>query len=490
MPFSGCTSLTQIAVASGNKNFAIVDNMLVTKDGHNLIQVPAGIGATCTVPDGVTTIWGEAFIPGDLKTVILSSTVTNVQTAAFMNCYSLTTIKVASGNTAYAAVDGVLYSKDKTELYYYPQGKSIPEAYTMPDGVETVKAMAFFGKGGLKALILPAGLKTFEIQAFAACSDLLNVTIPASATEIRYGAFEWCDNLNTVNFLGTKEQWNNVNIGEHNEPLTNAKIIYGGGSADVGTPVISSVKAASDSVTVKWGAVSGADKYQVQRKASDGSWETLKTVTAISYTDKSPLMGTSKYRVRAYGYGAWGSWSSAKSVTFNPFTDVESSGKTFEYISWAYNNGIVTGTSATTFSPGNTCTRIQFVMMLWKMHGSPVVGGENPFSDISGTKTTNAILWALDVGIINSGSTFNPSGSITRVNIVMMLWKLAGSPKVSGSNPFTDVSGAKTINAVLWAYQNGITKGTSDTTFSPNKNCTRLQLVTFQYKYNNIYNVI
>ena len=267
-----------------------------------------------------------------------------------------------------------------------------------------------------------------------------------------------------------------------------------GGAAQIppAAPELNSVGNSAKGVVVSWSAVDEATKYKVYRKASGGSWEALKTVTKTNYTDTTALMGTKyAYRVTATNGSKWSDYSNSIAVTFNPFTDVSSSDTIFKYVSWAYNNDIVTGTSDTTFSPGNTCTRIQFIMMLWKMHGSPVVGGTNPFSDIEdGTRTCKAILWALDKGIINSGSTFNPKGSVTRINIVMMLWKLAGSPKASGTNPFTDVSGAKTINAVLWAYNNSITKGTSATTFSPNKNCTRGQLVTFLYKYNNIYSVI
>jgi len=169
------------------------------------------------------------------------------------------------------------------------------------------------------------------------------------------------------------------------------------------------------------------------------------------------------------------------------FQDVDADSAAVKYVSWAYKNGIVTGTSSTTFSPKSGCTRIQFVMMLWKMMGSKTVTGvENPFSDVTGSKSVKAIQWALSEGVINSGTTFGPDGVLTRIQIVMILWKLAGSPNLSGNIPFTDVSGSKTTQAVLWAYQNGITKGTAETTFSPDSKCTRLQLVTFLYKYSQL----
>ncbi|MBR4393966.1 MAG: S-layer homology domain-containing protein, partial [Oscillospiraceae bacterium] len=259
-------------------------------------------------------------------------------------------------------------------------------------------------------------------------------------------------------------------------------------------PEINSLVGTSGKITVQWSEVAGATSYQLQRKIGDNGWKVLSaSLENTAYADTDVLMGTTyAYRAAAYFGNALGDFSDEAGILFNPFTDVDpvASPKTFEYISWAYNNGVVTGTSDTTFSPSDNCTKVQFVMMLWKMHGQPIVQGTNPFSDISGKKTTNAILWALDKGIINSGKRFNPDSSISRVQIVMILWKLSGSPKADGANPFTDVSGAKTINAVLWAYNNGITKGTSKTTFAPDANCTRAQLVTFLYKYNNIYHVI
>jgi len=241
--------------------------------------------------------------------------------------------------------------------------------------------------------------------------------------------------------------------------------------------------------------VPGATKYEVSRTEEAGSGSEFFTVTdGTSYTDKTAKSGENySYKVHAYVSGEWTGYSEEKAVLYNPFTDIDPKAKkTFENVSWAFNNGIVTGTSNTTFSPGNPCTRVQFVMMLWKMNGEETVKGiRNPFSDITdGTKTCRAVLWALKAGIINSGTKFNPGGNISRIQIVMMLWKMAGEPVEEGSIPFTDVSGTKTTNAVLWAYNHGITTGTSSTTFSPNNNCTRLQLVFFLKKYNDIYHVI
>ena len=249
------------------------------------------------------------------------------------------------------------------------------------------------------------------------------------------------------------------------------------------------LSASTAGVQLAWDAVDGAEKYEAQVLAGD-EWKTVATVEELSCIDADVLMAeTYTYRVRAFKNGAWTGFCEEQSIFFNPFVDV-SGKKTIEYVAWAYNNGVIVGTTETTFEPDLSCSRAQFVMMLWKASGSPVVQGELPFSDVTGAKTTKALLWALDAGIINSAAKFNPNGTISREQVVMILWKMAGSPKAEGEFPFTDVEGAKTQKAVLWAYQNGIVKGTSDTTFSPKDDCTRVQLVVLLYKFDQVVGLL
>ena len=242
--------------------------------------------------------------------------------------------------------------------------------------------------------------------------------------------------------------------------------------------------------------------YKVYRKNSSGSWIEIGQTEELSYTDEAPLMGTNTYRIQACNKGYlggcyWSVYSGTASAVFNPFTDVETGSAAFTRISWAYNNGIVSGTSKTTFSPGSPCTRAQFALMLYKLYGKPSVSGmECPFTDIGSLTSNNrkAIIWAYNSGIVGgtSATTFSPKNNITRVQLVLMLYKAAGSPKVSGSTPFTDIGSLSSNNrkAILWAYQNGIVGGTSATTFSPKNNCTRGQLVTMLYKYNKLLGLI
>ena len=157
-------------------------------------------------------------------------------------------------------------------------------------------------------------------------------------------------------------------------------------------------------------------------------------------------------------------------------------------IDWAISKNITNGTSATTFGPDEGCTRAQVVTFLWRAAGKPEpTSSVNPFADVkSGEYYYDAVLWAVEKGITNgtAATAFSPNATCTRAQIVTFLWRFAGKPTpVSQNNPFSDVKTSEYYGtAVLWAVENGITNGTSATTFSPNDTCTRAQVVTFLYR--------
>ena len=172
----------------------------------------------------------------------------------------------------------------------------------------------------------------------------------------------------------------------------------------------------------------------------------------------------------------------------NPFKDVKDGTYYYNAVMWAVQNGITSGTSTTTFSPNDGCTRAQVVTFLWRAAGSPEPKTtSNPFADVpSGKWYSKAVLWAAEEGITagTSATTFSPDATCTRGQIVTFLWRYEGQPSASTTvNPFKDVkAGAYYEKAVLWAAETGVTAGTSDTTFSPDATCTRAQVVTFLYR--------
>ena len=169
------------------------------------------------------------------------------------------------------------------------------------------------------------------------------------------------------------------------------------------------------------------------------------------------------------------------------FVDVATGSYYEDAVDWAVENGITQGTDDTHFVPDGICTRAQAVAFLWRAAGSPKPETcTMPFADVpAGSYYYDAVLWAVENGITKgtSDTTFNPNMTCTRAQIVAFLWRSEKSPAAGTANPFADVkSTAYYADAVLWAVKENITRGTTNTTFSPDADCTRSQIVTFLWR--------
>ena len=169
------------------------------------------------------------------------------------------------------------------------------------------------------------------------------------------------------------------------------------------------------------------------------------------------------------------------------FVDVPEGSYYEEAVNWAVEKGITTGTDATHFSPDGICTRAQAVTFLWRAAGSPAAkSAVMPFADVKvGSYYYDAVLWAVENGITKgtSETMFSPDATCSRAQIVTFLWRSQKSPAAGTANPFTDVkASAYYADAVLWAVKEDVTEGTTNTTFSPDADCTRAQIVTFIWR--------
>lgn len=178
--------------------------------------------------------------------------------------------------------------------------------------------------------------------------------------------------------------------------------------------------------------------------------------------------------------------SGSKPVEAKSFDDVIPGTFYYDAVMWAVKNNITKGTGASTFSPGDGCTRFQIVTFLWRACGCPTAATAASFSDVSPSDSFyEAVRWAVERGITKGtgGSSFSPYATCTRAQIVTFLYRAAGSPTVNSGIRFFDVApNAFCRDAVVWATERGITKGTSDTTFSPDATCTRAEVVTLLYR--------
>ena len=169
------------------------------------------------------------------------------------------------------------------------------------------------------------------------------------------------------------------------------------------------------------------------------------------------------------------------------FTDVKEGAYYVDAVNWAVDKKVTSGKTETTFAPNDSCTRAQAVTFLWRAAGSPEpTASEMTFTNVKADSYYyKAVLWAVENKITSgmSDTLFAPDATCSRSQIVTFLYRMQNSPESKAENPFTDVKAdAYYANAVLWAVENGVTTGASATTFDPAGDCTRGQIVTFLYR--------
>ena len=268
--------------------------------------------------------------------------------------------------------------------------------------------------------------------------------------------------------------------------------------------------AAAGKLTVKRSTDGKAEKsYKISVRASEGgSVSPYGTILALEGKDQTlTFIPDDGYRVSAL-YIDGSRVSAAESYTFKrvnsthtvevvfakigeiaatDFDDVPDDVYYKDAVDWAVDRGITVGASAMKFDPNGICTRAQAVTFLWRALGKPAAKNTAmSFTDVAADAYyADAVLWAVENKIVLgvSETKFDPDGICTRAQIVTLLWRAAESPTADSANPFTDVAAdAYYADAVFWAVGKEITIGTSGTTFSPNRICTRAEIVTFLYR--------
>ena len=264
-------------------------------------------------------------------------------------------------------------------------------------------------------------------------------------------------------------------------------ISSGSSSYDPTYSVSTPSKTENGSVTVSPKSASKGDTVTITVKPDSGYVLETLTVTdkngdELKLTDKGNgkytfTMPGSKVEVKA-------TFMEDNSV-LNFFYDVPNGAYFYEAVKWAVDKGITNGLSDTMFGPYESCTRAQIVTFLWRAAGSPEPKAASSFTDVpANAYYAKAVAWAVENGITNgmTATMFAPDATCTRGQSVTFLYRaLKGT--ASGSANFTDVkSDAFYADAINWAVANNVTNGTSNTTFSPNADCTRAEIVTFLYR--------
>ncbi len=550
------------------------------------------------IEDGITGIADFGYCQ-NLKSVSIANTVTTIGVQTFVHCSNLTSIiipdsvtRIRQGAFQYTGIKSIRIPDSVKEMSISTfDGCSDLESIVLPFGITCIGSNMFSGCSSLRSITIPDNVSEIEYSAFNGCNSLRSVTLPNTLTEIGNHAFFNCNLLSDVYYDGTEEQWGKIFIGEENYMLlvatkhfapvavssvtlnSNSLDLIAGGSGTLtatvlpdnatektvtwtsSDPAVASVDAdgtvtavgvGTATITAKAGDVTATCTVTVEPKPTSGvvldqaalSLDIGATATlaatvlpedatdkTVTWTSSDPTVATvDNGIVTAVAAGtttitaAAGDQSATCSVTVKaeeqpvdptpidptpvdpepvnpepswpdcPFTDVPLGEWFTDAVLWAVEHGITNGTSDTTFSPGKGCTRGQVASFLWRAFGSiaPKIT-VNPFDDVKdGEYYFNPVLWAVENGVTNgvSKDAFGPKNTCTRGQVVTFLWRAAGSPEPeSKNNPFTDVKMTDYFyKAVLWAVENGITNGTSDTTFSPGNTCTRAHVVTFLYR--------
>ena len=260
----------------------------------------------------------------------------------------------------------------------------------------------------------------------------------------------------------------------------------GGSSTPTYAPTVTQPE--NGAVTVSPKAPKKGDTVTITPKPEDGY-----TVEQILVTDKNG----DPVKVTNNGDGTYSFTQPAGKVTvkatfmednsmLNFFVDVPAGAYYYDAVLWAAEKGITGGVDDTHFAPNAPCTRAQIVTFLWRAAGCPEPESVSSFADVpADSYYAKAVAWAVENGITagTGDGMFSPNATCTRAQAMTFIWRSQKSVAADGVNPFTDVAAdAYYADAVLWAVENGVTNGTSDTTFSPNANCTRAQIVTFLYR--------
>ena len=584
--FGGCTALAEFDVAAENETFSSVGGVLFSAD-KELLRYPVGKSADYTVPSGTVAIAGGAFKDcAKLESLVIPDSVTAIGESAFENCAALKRITLPK-------------SIAKLEASCFSGCAALAEI-ALPDSVKTLGEKVFSGCAALKSVKIPAEVTVIPTEAFSGCSSLESITIPKSVSHIKERAFDGCTALKKVDYLGSDTDWSQVTKETGNNALDNAEksftrtdhehkytdtVIpptctergctvhlcscgdkredsytpplghsYKGGicvrcgildpNKDIPhkhdfIPTVTKPTCMSEGFTTytcscgecytKDYVSAVGHKTQLQNAKAAGCmtggytgdevctvcgkvFKQGSVIFALGHDPqparvKAPTCTESGYTgdlicmrcgdmtqigttVAAAGHKFFGGVCSVcgtKGAEAAPkFDDVKSGAFYFDAVQWAVENGITNGTGKNTFSPNNVCSRYQIVMFLWRAAGQPEAKAAVSFADVKpGDIFYEAVQWAVERGITKgtSSTSFSPFAPCTRGQIVTFLYRSAGSPKVSGACNFSDVSsGSFCHDAVIWASSEGITNGTSAGRFSPNEGCTRAQVVTFLYR--------
>ena len=447
--------------------------------------------ATANFPASLETIGGYSFMGcSKLQTVTLKKGLNFIGYSAFAGCTALRSLTLPAGVSIFGSAFQNCSSLSSVTI---PKGTLYVDSYVfdgctglvsvnLPDSVEELCYGAFSNCTSLQSLKFPKNLKSIGPFAFYACSALRSVSFPNGLEYIGNCAFAGCESLSSVTLPKSVKR---LGHSVFRDCLWLRELVIRNPACQVCCGIRTEIMTPGGGWTVlqyeDFGEPLGDPLGTIVYCPHDAEKEDADPMEVVRFEDENRC--TDVYRYVENCAREW--WY--RYYALDKFSDVPE-GKYYEIpVAWAVGNKITSGTGGGRFSPNKECTREQVVTFLWKAEGCPEPHStENPFTDVKSDKYYyKPILWAVENKITGGagGGKFGVGKPCTRAQVVTFLWKSVGSQEPdSTENPFTDVPSDKYYyQAVLWAVENGITSGTSSSAFSPNKTCTRAQVVTFLY---------
>ena len=381
--FYACSSLTGIYVNDSNKHYASdAAGVLFYKDMTTLLRCP-GAFRTYTVPDNVTDIHSSAFSGStSLSSVIISDSVKCIGTSAFSECTSLTSVII-------------------------------------PDSVTSIGDYAFFGCTSLTSVMIPNRMEYIKSGTFGKCTSLTSVTIPERVTRIGDHAFFSCDKLTDVYYAGTEAMWGEIRIDDGNTELTNANIHYNSPFHEHNYETVVTPPTCTAKGYTTHTCACGDSYMDTYVNALGHSWDNgavTKPATATEAGIKTYTC-TRCSETKTEVIPATG----VVDVT-EMFTDVSHSWAD-DGIQYCVTHQLMSGVGSGRFAPKMTTTRAQIVQILYNLEGEPKVSGTMPFTDLTQNWYKDAVLWAYQTGVVSgtSATTFAPDQPVTREQIAVIL---------------------------------------------------------------------
>ena len=404
--FASCTSLTGIWVGESNSYYSgNASGVLFNKDKTTLVQCPGAFSGAYTIPDSVTSISSYAFSGcTSLTSVTIPDSVTIIGEQAFAYCASLASVTIPGSVTS---IDGQAF-RDCTSL----------TSVTIPDSVTSINWYAFDGCTSLTSVTIPDSVTSIDWYAFYNCTSLTSVTIPDSVTIIGGGAFD-CTSLTDVYYAGSEAQWKAISISSYrNDDLLTANIHYN---------YVSHTHSYKDVVTAPTCTAKGytthtcscGDSYvDTYVDALGHAWDNGKVTKEPTETET----GVKTFTCTRCGETKTESIPVVSVDVTQMFTDVE---KNWAYpgIQYCVTHKLMGSTGGDKFAPTMTTTRAQIVQILYNLEGEPEVSGTTPFTDLTQDWYQDAVLWAYQTGVVagTSSTTFAPDLPVTREQIAVIL---------------------------------------------------------------------